>query len=274
MRILVTNDDGYAYKGIETLVEILRPLGEITVVCPKYHQSGTSMAVSMGFKPIAVKQFRTKPEPWYYIDATPSSCVKYALDEIYTDGAPDLVVSGINHGMNVGSAALYSGTLGACREAALAGVPAVGISLDSFNPDADFSTLARMFPKILLRLLEVSSGRFGTYYNVNFPNLPEKQIKGIRFGKQGVQHWVKEFRPYDHRAFSDYVILPEAVGRIRIPEIEPDEKVYMMAGDMVSDPRNTPDCDNVLLEEGYIAISPLTIDSTDYEELEMLKKAF
>ena len=151
---------------------------------------------------------------------------------------------------------------------------ALGFRAVPVNFDADFSTLARMFPKILLRLLEVSSGKFGTYYNVNFPNLPEKQIKGIRFGKQGVQHWVKEFRPYDHRAFSDYVILPEAVGRIRIPEIEPDEKVYMMAGDMVSDPRNTPDCDNVLLEEGYIAISPLTIDSTDYEELEMLRKAF
>lgn len=274
MKILVTNDDGFTYRGIDVLVETLRPLGELTVVCPKYHQSGTSMAVSMGLKPIAVKQFRSHPEPWYYVDATPASCVKYALDEIYTDGAPDIVVSGINHGQNVGSAALYSGTLGACREAALAGVLAVGVSLDSFRKDADFSTVAKLFPDLLKRIIETSSGKFGTYYNVNFPDLGPDEIKGVRFGKQGIQHWDKEFRPYDPSLFNKYGVTPAEVGLIRIPEIEPDEKVFVMAGDMVNDPRNTPDCDNLLLQNGFIAISLLTIDSTDYEELERVKKIF
>ena len=99
MKILVTNDDGYNAKGLRTLVKILRPYGEITVVAPKQHQSGMSMAVNLGQSPIPVKKISEVPgERWWYIGGTPSSCVKYGIDNIFYPEKPDVVVSGINHG--------------------------------------------------------------------------------------------------------------------------------------------------------------------------------
>ena len=107
MKILVTNDDGFEAKGISELVEILRPYGDLTVVAPKKPQSGMSMAVSMGLRPIAVRKLSEKPgERWWYLDGTPASCIKYGIDNIFWPERPDLVVSGINHGSNAATAAL------------------------------------------------------------------------------------------------------------------------------------------------------------------------
>lgn len=275
MRILVSNDDGYDSKGLQSLVNILRPFGELVVIGPKYHQSGMSMAVSMGLKPIAVKKFCEKPgEEWWYVDATPSSCVKWGLDEVFTDCPPDLVVSGINHGANTASAALYSGTLGAAQEGALAGVTSIGVSLDSFERDADFSTVEKLFPAILQRILDTRSDRFGVYYNVNFPLLPPERIKGIKPARQGIEHWIKEFRPYDKGVFKRLGITPAQMGIAGFPKVEEGEDVYMMVGDLVGDERNDGSCDNVLLDEGWITVSVHNIDSTDYTELERLKTIF
>lgn len=273
MKILVTNDDGYNYKGLQVLVEMLRPWGDLVVIGPKYHQSGMSMAVSMGMKPIAVKKLREEPgAEWWYLDATPSSCVKWALDEVYTDGLPDLIVSGINHGANTASAALYSGTLGAAQEGALAGVLSVGVSLDSFDRDADFSVVREHFLSILKGIMDNRSEKFGIYYNVNFPNLPLELIKGVKFARQGTQHWIKEFRPYDYGFFERNGLKPSDLGVAGFPEVEEGEKVYMMVGDLVGDPRNDAFCDNILLEQGYVTITVHNIDSTDYQELSRLSQ--
>ncbi|MDD5892117.1 MAG: 5'/3'-nucleotidase SurE [Bacteroidales bacterium] len=133
MNILITNDDGYKAKGLEVLVEIMKEFGQVTVIAPKHHQSGMSMAVSLGFKQIAYRTFgHTNPNPfagsrhdeaiWSYVDATPASCVKFGLNTIFLDNFPDVVVSGINHGSNAATASCYSGTLGAAEEAALNGI--------------------------------------------------------------------------------------------------------------------------------------------------------
>lgn len=273
MRILVTNDDGYNYKGIRSLVKLLRPWGELTVVAPKYHQSGTSMGVNLGYRPVAAKMIGHSPsERWYYLDGTPASCVKYAFDEVYgIDELPDLVVSGINHGANAGAAALYSGTLGATQEAALAGVPAVGVSLDNLSRDADFSVVEELFPDILKTLMDNMSDKFGVYYNVNFPDIPVGQIKGVKLARQGIQHWYKEFRPYDYDIFDKLGIKPQEMGIAGFPAVEPGEEVFVMAGDLIGDARNDGSCDNILLSEGYITITVHTIDTTDYAELERLR---
>ena len=92
MRILITNDDGYQAKGIKVLAEIMREFGEVTVIAPKKHQSGMSMAVSLGFKQIAHKDLG---DGWHYVDATPASCVKFGLKAVCLDNYPDVVVSGI-----------------------------------------------------------------------------------------------------------------------------------------------------------------------------------
>lgn len=272
MNILVTNDDGYRAPGLQVLVDLLRPLGKLTVVAPKYHQSGMSMAVSLGFKPVAIKQISDTPEEsWWYVDATPASCVKWALDELYPqDTPPDLVVSGINHGANTASAALYSGTLGACKEAALAGVPAVGVSLDNLSINADFTPVKEGLIDLLKKLKDNYSSRFGAYYNINFPDIPYSQVKGVKLCHQGIEHWEKEFRPYDERMFHMMGINPADLGVTSFPRVEEGEKVYMMAGDLVDDANNVEPSDHHYVTKGYITVTAHNIDTTDYCDLERL----
>ena len=114
MRILITNDDGYQAKGIKVLADLMKKYGKVTVIAPKHHQSGMSMAVSLGFKQIAHKDLG---EGWHYVDATPASCVKFGTNILFAENYPDVVISGINHGSNAASASCYSGTLGAAAEA-------------------------------------------------------------------------------------------------------------------------------------------------------------
>ena len=272
MRILVTNDDGYTAGGVKALVEILRPYGDITVIAPKYHQSATSMAVTMGLKPIAVKKLSEAPgEIWYYVDGTPASCVKYGIDEVFTDTLPDLVVSGINHGANCASAALYSGTLGATQEAALAGIPAIGVSLDNMSPTADFTVVKQLFPSLLDKMLPQLSTRFGVYYNVNFPDLDASEVKGVKVTRQGIVHWLKEFEPYDYDIFQKLGTTPQKMGITMMPEVEPGEEVYIMKGQLVNDPRNAEDADHVVLKQGWITLEAHNIINTDEAETARLR---
>ena len=199
MEILVTNDDGYRAKGIKVLTEIMRQFGRVTVIAPKHHQSGMSMAASLGLKQIAYKklsseeierdtytlprhasgeacipgtdggQGTTEPAEWSYLDATPASCVKFGFNTCFLDRMPDVVVSGINHGSNATTASCYSGTLGAAAEAALNGVPAIGVSLETLDPDADFSAVEKYLPGIFRMLTDNKKKKKGIYYNINFP---------------------------------------------------------------------------------------------------------
>ncbi len=118
MKILITNDDGIHAKGLAALVDVLKHYGELTIVAPKHAQSGMSMAVTMGYKPIAVKHLaeRIPGQDWWYLDGTPASCIKYGIDNVLFPERPDLVVSGVNHGSNAATASIYSGTIGAAME--------------------------------------------------------------------------------------------------------------------------------------------------------------
>ena len=158
MRILITNDDGYEAKGIKVLADIMSRFGEVTVIAPKKHQSGMSMALSLGFKQIAHKDMGNG---WHYVDATPASCVKFGLNTMFLNDFPDVVVSGINHGSNASVASCYSGTLGAAAEAALNGIPAIGVSLDSLHPNPDFSGVSRYFGEIFAKLMDNYPDKYG-----------------------------------------------------------------------------------------------------------------
>lgn len=273
MNILITNDDGYSAKGIHVLAEIMCQFGNVTVIAPKKHQSGMSMAVSLGLKQIAYKDLpEEKPGTWAYLDATPASCVKYGLNVPFLEKFPDVVVSGINHGSNAASAACYSGTLGAAEEAALNGIPAIGVSLDTINPEADFSAVRKFFPDIFRKLMENMTSEPGIFYNVNFPNIPAEQIKGIRVGHQGMGRWIREFREWDPSIYKKYGITPEDLGQSSSPKLESGEKLYMMVGDFLDDERNDSRADHWIMNDGYISIVPDNPDSTDYEEVERLGK--
>ena len=267
MRILITNDDGYEAKGIKVLAEVMSSFGEVTVIAPKKHQSGMSMAVSLGFKQIAHKDLG---KGWHYVDATPASCVKFGLNTMFLDNFPDVVVSGINHGSNAATASCYSGTFGAAMEGALNGIPAIGVSLDTLHPDADFSGVQKYFGEIFSKLMKEWPAKHGVYYNVNFPDIPADKIKGVRVGVQGMGRWVKEFKEWDLDHYAKYGITPELLGQSSTPVIEEGEDLYMMVGEFTDDPRNPENADHRLIADGYISVVAHNIDCTDYHETERL----
>ena len=271
MRILITNDDGYQAKGIHVLCNIMKQFGDVTVIAPKKHQSGMSMAVSIGLKQIAHKDLG---DGWHYVDATPASCVKFGLNTIFLDNFPDVVVSGINHGSNASTASCYSGTLGAAEEAALNGIPAIGVSLDSLHADADFSGVEKYFGSIFKTIMENLPKKHGVFYNVNFPDIPADEIKGIRTGYQGLGRWIREFKEWDKKHYEAYGLTPEMLGQESNPVLEEGEDLYMMVGDFLDDPRNTDDADHRIIADGYISIVAHNVDNTDYTEQERLKGIF
>lgn len=269
MRILITNDDGYQAKGIKTLADIMKKFGDVTVIAPKKHQSGMAMAVSLGFKQIAYKDLGNG---WHYVDATPASCVKFGLNTMFLGNFPDVVVSGINHGSNAATASCYSGTLGAAEEAALNGIPAIGVSLDTLHPDADFSAIEQYFGDIFCKLMAGLPAKRGIYYNVNFPNIPASRIKGIRTGCQGMGRWIREFKEWDLGTYRKYGITPEMLGQSSNPAVEDGEELYMMVGEFLDDPANTAKADHRLMAEGYISIVAHNVDCTDYDEVGRLSE--
>ena len=271
MRILITNDDGYQSKGIKVIAEIMKEFGEVTVIAPKHHQSGMSMAVSIGFKQIAHMDFGNG---WHYVDATPASCVKFGLNTIFLNKFPDVVISGINHGSNASNASCYSGTLGAAAEAALNGIPAIGVSLDSFHTDADFSGVKKYFGEIFSKIMNDYPQKYGVFYNVNFPDIKADEIKGIRTGHQGMGRWIREFQEWDLNYYKQYGLTPELLGQSSTPVLEDGEDLYMMVGEFEDDPRNDDKADHRLIAEGYISVVAHNVDNTDYEEMERISNKF
>jgi len=276
LNILVTNDDGIDAKGLKALVELLQPYGRLTIVAPKYHQSGMSMAVSMGYRQIAIKKVsESDNQRWYYLDGTPASCVKYGIDNVFIPEGikPDVVVSGINHGNNAATATIYSATIGAAMEGAVNRVLSIGVSLDNFSFDADFSVVKRLFPAIFEQLIDNQQNKYGTYYNVNFPDLPAEQIKGVRMTHQGRVHWEREYRPFDAGIYDRLGITKKQFGILYTPEVEEGEELFMMAGDYTVDSDNVPGSDYLTMREGYITITPQSIEVTDTAELDRLRAA-
>ena len=271
MRILVTNDDGIGYSGLDALIEVLRPLGDLTIVAPKSAQSGMSMAVTMGYKPIMVRHLRTLPgEDWWYLDGTPASCIKFGIDNVLYPQRPDLVVSGINHGNNVATAAVYSGTIGAAMEGAVNGITSIAVSLDDFRPDADFSAVKALLPDLLNKLLASYNPRFGSFYNINFPALPKEQIKGVRVTRMGMAHWEKEYMPYNDAFLASRNHKPTPADLAYVAARLPEEEVVVMGGEFVSNEGNPEDADHLLLKQGYITVTPHNFDNSDKDEMKRL----
>ncbi len=259
MEILLSNDDGYKAKGLSVLSKVMALAGNVTVLAPKHHQSGTSMAVSLGRKMLAHKALpEYGPGRWEYLDATPASCVKFALNYSYPAGMkPDVAVIGINHGSNASAGANYSGTLGAAEEAAINGVKAIGVSLDSMDHDADFSVVEMFFPQIFRFLMENwPEDSYGLFYNVNFPTCPLSGIKGVKVARQGRGYWAEEFEPWLEKAGTE--------------NLEPGEDAYYMAGRFVNADSCPEEADHCNLSDGWITITPATLDKTYMPEYKRL----
>lgn len=180
LKILLTNDDGVDFPGIAALAEALAPLGTVTVAAPRENRSGSSHGVTSD-RPIALAKSVRQGQTWYAIDAFPATCLRLAVEALLPE-RPDLVVSGINVGENLGTVTFYSATVAAAREAAFLGLPAIAVH-QARGKGMDFRVAAAVMADIVRALGRDGIPR-GTFLNINIPPLPLNGIRGIRITRQ------------------------------------------------------------------------------------------
>ena len=246
-QILLSNDDGYMAPGIRFLIDLLRPLGDLTVVAPKTGQSGMSTAITVQ-TPLDLVLVSEEPGlKIYRSNGTPVDCVKLALNILFPDKDPDFLFSGVNHGTNCSVAIHYSGTMGAVLEGCMNNIPSVGFSLDDHRVEADFEPARPFLFKIAEQVLKHGLPD-GTCLNVNVPLVPE--VKGICVCRQGIGKWVEEFEMRIHPRGGNY---------------------YWLMGSFQNDEPKSTDTDMHALEQGYISVVPSQIDMTSNQMLQTMK---
>ena len=181
MRILISNDDGYFAPGLAALAEALEELGDITVVAPERDRSGASNSLTLD-RPLSL---RTAANGFHFVNGTPTDCVHLAVTGMF-DHLPDMVVSGINHGANMGDDTIYSGTVAAATEGFLLGVPAIAFSLASKSA-SDFRAAARVAREIVAHFI-AKPFREPVLLNVNIPDVSFEAIRGTRVTRLGKRH--------------------------------------------------------------------------------------
>ncbi len=247
--ILITNDDGITSKGIAVLIEEMKKIGEVFVLAPDSPNSGMGHAITVD-STIHIKKSPIFGEiASYECSGTPADCVKLAKHELLKDRKIDLVVSGINHGMNASLSVIYSGTMSAAIEAAIEGIPAIGFSLNDFRYDADFDHTRPFIRKITTEVLE--KGIPGhVALNVNFPARQSEPIKGVKITRQANGFWKEEF---DARK-------------------DPHGRPYFwMGGGFVNREPENMENDIWALDNNYVSVVPCQYDMTDYGALSQLK---
>jgi 5'-nucleotidase len=240
VRLLCTNDDGILALGLDCLVRAVQSLGEVTVVAPDREQSATSHALTM-HHPLRVKP---RGERRFQVDGTPTDCVMLAVEALMPS-RPDFVLSGINHGQNMGEDVLYSGTVAAAMEGLALGVPSIALSFaGGDHGSVDISRLPDQTPAIQALLAHLFSLRFPADTLLNI-NIPPQSPKGVRLTRLG------------RRVFSD------PLRRMQDPW---GKEVYWIGGGVMAW-TGGPDSDYQAVEDGYVSVTPLHLDLTHYDAL-------
>jgi 5'-nucleotidase len=191
--ILVTNDDGITSKGILTLVNVMKEIGDVLVVAPDSPQSGMGHAITVGETLRLEENFIFEGVQAFECSGTPADCVKMARHFVLLGKRqPDIVVSGVNHGSNTSISVLYSGTMSAAIEGAIEGTPAIGFSLCDFSMTADFSHAESYIKRITQQVIDKGLPK-GVALNVNFPPKQNAPLKGVRVCRQANAKWVEDF---------------------------------------------------------------------------------
>jgi len=248
-RILVTNDDGIHAPGLKTLERIARTLSrDVWVVAPEVEQSATSHSLTLR-RPLRTRRLGRRR---YSVDGTPTDCVLVARHKLVTGRPPDLVLSGINHGTNLGEDVTYSGTVAAAMEAAIIGIRAIAFSqARSGDGPLAWHTAQRFAPDIVRRLAAIHWSR-DMLVNVNFPALPPEKVLGIRACRQGKRD--------------------QGTG---ISEgTDPGGRPYIWVGNFQSDASSDLDTDLAAVAAGAIAVTPLHLDLTHKRTLRDLETMF
>jgi len=246
MRILLTNDDGIYAKGIEALYETLVREHEVTVVAPETEQSAVGHSITF-LNPLRVKSVQRNGQFFgYALDGTPADCVKIAIAELLQP-PPEMVISGINKGANVGVDVIYSGTVSAATEAAVMGVPSIAVSIDSFRT-TDFSAAQKFIPELLAMVVKQGLPP-GVSLNVNVPAVPAEDIRGVRITHQGKMKYLES---YDRR-------------------MDPRNNVYYWLCSSAPIPDMDPYADSSAIAANYISVTPIHYDLTHYNTLDTLR---
>lgn len=240
--ILVSNDDGAEWPGIRALTRVARTIGEVVVVAPTQHQSGMSSAITI-INPLR-STFVEKKENLtkYAVAGTPVDCVKIAMNSLLGGRKPDLILSGINHGPNMGLSTTYSGTVGVALEGATHHVPSVAFSIDDYNPKGSLLYCLPFVERIIKQVLEKGLPD-GVCLNVNFP---KGVIKGIKATTTAMGYWTAE---YDHR-------------------VDPSGRdYYWLQGEYVSNNPDDDTTDHYWLQRGYATATPCHVDITEHKAM-------
>jgi 5'-nucleotidase len=244
MRLLLTNDDGILAHGLDCLEQAAKPLGEVTVVAPDREQSATSHSLTLHHP---IRPVRRGDRRWQ-IDGTPTDCVMLAVETLMAD-RPDYVLSGINHGQNMGEDVLYSGTVAAAMEGLALGIPSIAISFAGGDLRADLTHLAKQVP-VLTRLLRhiTSLPAFppNTLLNVNLPPAEDGEVRGFRLTRLGRRVYSNSITP-----------MRDPWGR----------EIFWIGGGHASWTGEV-DSDFRAIEEGFVSVTPLHLDLTHYNVLE------
>ena len=242
MRILLSNDDGYFSHGLSILAETLAPIAEITVVAPERNRSGASNSLTLD-RPLSVRQ---APNGFYYVSGTPTDCVHLAVTGLL-DKLPDMVISGINEGANMGDDTIYSGTVAAAMEGYLLGIPSIAVSMVEHNAK-HFETAARVVLEIALRCRETPFS-VPILMNINVPDVAHEEIKGVCITRLGKRHKA------------------EPVIKSQTPR---GESVYWVgAAGAAQDAGEGTDFHAI--GKGMISVTPLQIDLTQYAQMDALR---
>ncbi|MCG7921282.1 MAG: 5'/3'-nucleotidase SurE [Candidatus Thiodiazotropha lotti] len=241
MNILLSNDDGYQATGLMMLAEQLSEVGKIVVVAPDQDRSGASNSLTL----VNPLRARTMENGFIRVDGTPTDCVHLAITGLL-EQEPDLVVSGINAGPNMGDDVLYSGTVAAATEGRFLGLPAVAISMNSHNPQ-HFETGAQVAEILVRRLVEAPLSE-SVILNVNVPDIPYSELQGIVSTRLGHRHKAEPVvKSHDPRGKTIYWVGPAGA--------EQD------AG---------PGTDFHAVRQGYVSVTPLHVDLTRHSALPIL----
>lgn len=239
--ILVSNDDGVRAAGLEALARSLRGIGRVIVVAPNLQRSAASHSITL-HRPLRIEKMS---DDVYSVDGTPADCIMLAVHELL-DARPDIIVSGINDGANLGDDVHYSGTVSAAIEGGILGIPAMAISLIN-GAGKHFSSAAKVAAFVATKAIKEGLPS-GIILNINVPNVPPNQIKGSKITRQGKRNY----------------------GGIIVEKVDPRGRKYYWIGGDESCFEDIPNSDCNAVRDGFVSITPLRVNLTDKASLAKL----
>jgi len=248
MRILLCNDDGIYSEGIQILKAQLDTIASVMVIAPDRERSTISHAMTLR-KPLNVKKVKIKGKMFgFSVNGTPADCIIIGLLEIMKDNKPDIIISGINSGPNLGNDIIYSGTVGAAREGAMRNVPSLAVSIDG-GAVYQFDAAARYTKKIISNLARENLPK-NLLLNINFPNIEYEQLEGIEIIRHGKRRYRDEIRNI----------------------ADPRGRVHYWIGGKIEEKSIEPDTDSGVVNNRKVAVTPILLDFTDYSMLKEMNQ--